>query len=258
MRCVVLGAAGSRPGNGEPCSGYLVSTDTTTILVDCGFGVAAALTGTMAVADLDAVVVTHRHLDHCVDVLGLYAVLRHRDQQVPVHAAPEVQESLTAMITPHRRDEWRWHLPMTTLVAGDVVRIGDLEIAAHASDHPPPTVSLRITDGDGAVLAYSSDSGGGGDLAACLHDADVALVEASWQERDDDRWGDGHMTSARAGEVARDAGVRALVLTHLRPHLDPQHSLAEAAVHFDGPLRVARPGMTLDVSAGRTSKEPVS
>lgn len=258
MRCMVLGAAGSRPGNGEPCSGYLVSTDTTTILVDCGFGVASAVTGLMDVTDLDAVVVTHRHLDHCVDVLGLYAVLRRRDVHIPVHAAPEVEESLTAMITPHRRDEWRSRLPMTTLEAGDVVQVGDLEVAAHASDHPPPTVSLRLTDGDGAVLAYSSDSGGGGDLAACLRDADVALVEASWQERGDDRWGDGHMTAARAGEVAHGAGVRDLVLTHLRPHLDPQHSLAEAAAHFDGPLRVARPGMALDVSAGRTTSQAVS
>lgn len=248
MQCHVLGASGSRPGNGEPCSGYLVSTGATTVLVDCGFGVVTALTGMMNPRDLDAVFITHRHLDHCIDVLGLHAILRRTNTSVAVHAAAEVAATTEAMITPHRRDQWRSLLPMTTMQPGDSITVGDLSVAAHASDHPVPTVSLRFTDATGAVLAYSSDSAGGGDLAACVADADVALVEASWQEADDDRFGDGHMTARRAGEVGRDGRVGQLVLTHLRPHLDPEMSRTEAATAHDGPVLVARAGMVFDVA----------
>lgn len=250
MRCDVLGATGSRPGRGRACSGYLVSTPTTTVLVDCGFGVATALTGRMDPVDLDAIVVTHRHLDHCIDLLGVYAVLRRTTDSVVVYAAPEVEETLGRIITDNRQDQWRARLPMTLFDAGDTVDIGDLTITAHASDHPVPTISLRITDATGAVLAYSSDSGGGGDLAGCAAGADVLLSEASWQVDDHDRLGDGHMTALQAAEVARDAGVGRLVLTHLRPHLDPARSVAEAATAYDGPIVVATEGMVFSVEAG--------
>lgn len=258
MWCDVLGASGSRPGRGLGCSGYLVSTQTTRVLVDCGFGVATALTGRMEPADLDAIVVTHRHLDHCIDLLGVYAVLRRTAASVVVHAAPEVEETLGRIITDNRREHWRARLPMTLFDAGDTVEVGDLTIAAHASDHPVPTISLRITDATDAVLAYSSDSGGGGDLAGCADGADVLLAEASWQVDDDDRLGDGHMTARRAAEVARDAGVGHLVLTHLRPHLDPARSVAEATTAFDGPIVVATEGMviTVEARAGHPSSHP--
>ena len=249
MRCDVLGATGSRPGRGMACSGYLVSTESTTVLVDCGFGVATALTGRMEAADLDAIVVTHRHLDHCIDLLGVYAVLRRTASTVPVHAAPEVAETLGRTITDNRLQEWRARLPMTPFDAGDTVTVGEITIAAHASDHPVPTISLRITDAAGAVLAYSSDSGGGADLVGCAADADVLLAEASWQVDDQDRLGDGHMTALQAAEVAREAGVARLVLTHLRPHLDPARSVAEAATAFDGPIAVATDGMVFTVGA---------
>jgi ribonuclease BN (tRNA processing enzyme) len=247
MRCDVLGATGSRPGRGMACSGYLVTTDATRVLVDCGFGVATALTGRMDPADLDAIVVTHRHLDHCIDLLGVYAALRRTASSVPVLAAPEVEETVGRIITDNRLEEWRSRLPMTLFDAGDVVTVGDLTIAAHASDHPVPTVSLRLTDATGAVLAYSSDSGGGADLMACAAGADVLLAEASWQVDDQDRLGDGHMTALQAAEVARDAGAAWLVLTHLRPHLDPARSAAEAATAFGGPITVATDGMVFTV-----------
>ncbi len=246
MHCDVLGATGSQPGRGRACSGYLVTSGDTTILVDCGFGVATALTGLMDPADLDAIIVTHRHLDHAIDLLGIWAVMRRDDVQVPVHAAEEVEETVMAMVTPHRRDTFRKRLPITTLRSGDELRFGPLKVAAHHSDHGVPTVSLRITDDAGGVLAYSSDSAGGGDLLACARDADVFVAEASWQDGEEQA-GDGHMTAHRAGEVATEAGVGRLVLTHLRPHLDPSTSIVQATQSWSGPLVVAHQGMRLEI-----------
>ena len=251
MQVRVIGCSGSQPGRGQACSGYLVSTSTTRVLIDCGFGVAARLTGLLDPADLDAIVVTHRHLDHSIDLLGLFRVLWAGEGVVAVHAAAEVDDALLPMVHDHRRDDWERICPWTTVSPGDTWTIGDLDVVAHASDHRVPTVSLRLQGPDGASIAYSSDSGGDDELVACARDVDLLLAEATWQGRDDERRGDGHMTATRAARIAVAAGARSLVLTHLRPELDPAVSRAEASAVYDAAVVVARDGLALTVEAGR-------
>lgn len=242
MQLDVLGSAGSQPGAGLNCSGYLVRTEQANVLVDCGFGVASRVTGVLDPTELDAVVVTHRHLDHSIDLLGLFRVMWAGDDEVPVFAADEVEEALVPMVKDDRRPDWERVFPWTTVGPGDTWRIGDLELAAIEADHPVPTVSLRLAQDGGPTLAYSSDTGGGPALEACARDADLFLCEATWQGRDDDRRGDGHLTAIRAGSIAASAEASRLVLTHLRPHLDPDVSRQEAATTFSGPVDVARDG----------------
>ncbi len=247
MRVDVLGCAGSRPGGGQACSGYLVTSGSTLILVDAGFGVASRLTGLLDPGDLDAIVVSHRHLDHSIDVLGLFRSLWAGEAVVPVFAAPEVEESLTRLVGDHRRADWDRVLPWTTVTPGDTWRVGDVDLSAFASDHPVPTVSLRIADPSGATLCYSADSGGGADLVDCARGADLFLCEATWQTGTAGDGGDGHLAAADAGRIATDAAVGRLLLTHLRPDLDPATSVAEAAATFAGPVEVARDGDRHDV-----------
>lgn len=246
MQLDVVGCAGSGPGAGQACSGYLVSSGSTRILVDAGFGVASRLTGLLDPGDLDAIVVSHRHLDHSIDVLGLFRALWAGEACVPVFAAPEVQELLTRLVGAHRRADWDRVLPWSTVTAGDTWRVGDVDLAAFASDHPVPTVSLRLASPSGVTLAYSADSGGGGDLVDCARDADLFLCEATWQDADAGDTGAGHLTATDAGRIATAAGASRLVLTHLRPHLDPATSTAEAATTFHGPVAVARDGDRFD------------
>ena len=56
------------------------------------------------------------------------------------------------------------------------------------------------------------------------------------------------LSSARdAGRQAADAGVGTLVLTHLLPGTDRRRSAAAARAEFGGPIKVARPGLRLEV-----------
>ncbi len=242
MQVDVVGCAGSGPGGGQACSGYLVTSGSTRMLVDAGFGVASRVTGLVEPGDLDGIVVSHRHLDHSIDVLGLFRALWAGEAVVPVFAAPEVEESLTRLVGDHGRPDWDRVLPWTTVAAGDTWRVGELEVTAFASDHPVPTVSLRVADASGATLAYSADSGGGAGLVDCAREVDLFLCEATLQAADDDEPDSGHLSAAAAGRVATTARVRRLVLTHLRPHLDPATSVAEAATTWDGPVAIARDG----------------
>lgn len=247
MRLDVVGCAGSQPGEGQACSGYLVTADTTRILVDCGFGVAARLTGLVDPARLDGIVITHRHLDHAIDLLGLFRVLWAGDDVVPVFAADEVQEALLPLVKQARRPDWERVFPWTTVADGDTWDVGGVALTAVLADHPVPTVSVRLVGADGTAMAYSSDTGGDAALVTCAADSDLFLCEATWQGSDDDRRGDGHLTARRAGAIATRARASRLVLTHLRPHLVPDESVAEACQTFDGPVDVARDGDTFEV-----------
>ena len=99
MELTVLGCSGSfgAPGGGA-CSGYLLRSGDTSIWIDCGNGTFGHLQEHVAVEDLTAVVLTHGHPDHCVDIYGLHVLLRYgiEREDVPVFA-PEGLEQLPAV-----------------------------------------------------------------------------------------------------------------------------------------------------------------
>lgn len=68
LSVTVLGSAGTFPQVDNPCSGYLVRTPSTTIWVDAGPGTFAALQGHVALADVDAIVLSHEHPDHWIEL----------------------------------------------------------------------------------------------------------------------------------------------------------------------------------------------
>ena len=75
MELVVLGCCAGMPGGGQASSGYLVATSRCRILLDCGPGVAVALSAHGGAGGLDAIVVTHLHPDHCYDLLPIGTTL---------------------------------------------------------------------------------------------------------------------------------------------------------------------------------------
>jgi ribonuclease BN (tRNA processing enzyme) len=99
---------------------------------------------------------------------------------------------------------------------------------------------------DGATLAYTGDTGPTPALDDLARDVDLLLAEASFRAVDVNP-PDLHLTGADGGLVAKRAGVRRLVLTHVPPWYDPEDALAEAVAQYDGPVELARAGATYDV-----------
>jgi len=130
------------------------------------------------------------------------------------------------------------------VVAGDQ-RIGPFDVTAARMAHPVETYGYRLTH-DGAVLAYSADTGPTDTLVKLADGADLLLCEAAFHDGRD-VVPDLHLTGSEAGAHARRAGAARLVLTHLPPWNDPDRTLREATSAYDGPVEVARPGMTFDL-----------
>ena len=90
MRITVLGKSPAWQDAGGACSGYLVQEGETTLLLDCGNGVFGKLRERVDYTDVDAVLISHMHADHFIDLIPYsYALLlTPRQQPVPVAGPP--------------------------------------------------------------------------------------------------------------------------------------------------------------------------
>jgi ribonuclease BN (tRNA processing enzyme) len=241
MELTVLGCAGSHPGPGRLCSGYLVRSGATSVMLDAGNGSTANLQRLMAIRDLDAFVISHRHVDHCIDLIGAFYALRFDpdfDRQIPLYGAAEVHETLTGLMSADSSMAFDEVFAHTQVGDGDETDIGPFHLRFANSLHAAPAVSIRV-EVEGYALVYSGDSAGGPDLVEIASGADLFLCESSWTG-DAASYPPGvHLTAREAGRIATEAGVGKLVLTHITGGTDRGLALEEAAGAFAGPVELA-------------------
>ncbi len=261
MRVTVVGCAGSFPSPSSPASCYLVEARDTDgrhwrVVLDLGNGALGQLQSYLGpgvhLADLDAVLLSHLHPDHCLDMCGLYVALVYDPSglpsgRIPVYGPTNTFERLERAYGEHERGSLAKSFDVRSWVEGEPVQIGPFTITPRRVEHPVEAYGLRV-ECAGAVLAYSGDTDSCQALVELSRDADVLLAEASFVEGRDAVRGV-HLTGRRAGQAADAAGVRRLVLTHQPIWTDPQVTSAEAREVYSGPVDVARPGLTLTLSA---------
>ncbi len=246
MRLVVLGSNGTYPTPGRPASGYIVSGSVDVVL-DLGPGTFPALLARGSTPA--AVVLTHRHGDHCLDVLPLLNHLRFDRPEVrgiPLLAPEGVVEALAAFAGAEPGHAFFEVFSPEVISPGGTAGFGDLELGFGAAEHPVPAVSIAVTDGRRRMV-YSGDTGPGGTLEDMAAGAHLLLCEATYQGTRSPGRSPFHLNAAEAGDTAARAGVGSLIVTHVTPTLDEGVSVAEAAERFDGPVSHAVPGMEVEI-----------
>lgn len=244
MKLDVLGSAGTYPVADMPASGYLVSAGDSRVLCDAGFGAFAELTRRIDPDVLDAVVLSHRHPDHCADFLALYHALAFGPFEVrglPVFCAPGVEVRLAEFLGAGEGHVFFEIFDFHEVGETNHVEVGAIDIRFAVSSHPVPTIASRF-EAEGRSLTYSADTGPGGGFPDLAMGSNVMLSEASLQGERDEHHYVQHLTAAEAGAIARAADVDKLILTHLPPSLDRERSRREAAAAFGGEVAVASPG----------------
>lgn len=242
----VVGCSGSYPGPDSPASCYLVqATDalrTWSLVLDMGNGALGTLQRYVDPLKVDAVLLSHLHADHCVDMTSYYVLRKYHPSgtqpRIPVWGpkgtAKRLAKAYDLPRKPGMREEFSFR------VYAKPISLGPFTIEPFEVDHPVPAYGLRVS-AFGKVLAYSGDTGPTDALFEIAADADLFLCEASFRECDDNP-PSLHLTGKEAGEIATRSRAKRLVVTHVPPWHDAQEILAEAKDAYDGPLQLAAQG----------------
>jgi ribonuclease BN (tRNA processing enzyme) len=261
LTLTILGSGPAAPNPGGACSGYLVRHGERAVLMDCGSGIAGRLAQHVPANRLQGVAISHLHPDHYFDLVPLYYLLKFGDPR-PADLEPRLAvyvppggKAFLRRLTEHiaaKSDMLDDALDVREYAADCATVIGGLEFTFHAVQHYVLSHAMRVRSAEGALLVFSSDVGPCPQLIEAAQDADLflcesALLDTSEDEPDPRRRG--HMTALEAGQAARAAGARRLVITHCRSgERYDAHHLNGARRTFDGPVEIAREGQTYVVS----------
>ncbi len=273
----VKGGPAISPNSSMPTS-ILVRMGGQTILVDAGLGAAAAVCRTGArLTDLDAVLITHLHSDHYLELGPLLhtAWCAGLKRPLPVFGPsglPEYWQGFVASmrydIETRTADEGRpdFHglFRLHTIDETSRLTLGGVTVTALRNHHPPITESYALRlEGGGHSVVLSGDTAPMAEMADFARGADLLVHEAMLPDQiraicdrmgyADDRLFDhimrSHTPAAEAAQIAARAGVKALALNHFVPNEGPGTEAAvwraEAAPHFDGTLHIGRDGMEI-------------
>jgi ribonuclease BN (tRNA processing enzyme) len=246
FKVTVLGSSGMFATRDRAASGYLVRSDDLTVWVDAGGGTWRNLLRHVDYDQIDAIVLSHRHPDHTIDLFQmLHARLHGGDEPLP--PIPLIANSETLERVDSYVGDLSEAFNFTEVAAAGSIKLGSLALSFFQMQHWCDTLGLRMEDSDGS-WAYSSDTGPEGDILELARDVDLFVCEATIQDSDPESIG--HLRASQAGSFAASAGVGRLVLTHLPPASDLGLSLAEADATCEGiSLELADDGKVYEVGA---------
>ena len=211
--------------------------------MDLGQGSFAELSRYREPADVEAVLISHLHPDHFVDLVPARHYLKYEAINpggVEVHGPAELAARLDGLFAEHGFLDGisvAALAPGTRTVAGFTVEAGRVT-------HIPDSFGFRLSTGDGPGLVYSGDCGVADDLAPLIRPGDVVLCEAAYGAAPQ---GDPiHLNSEAAATVASRGGAARLILTHLLDRSDHDAAVSAAAAIFGPEVTVAEPGLRVE------------
>lgn len=258
MRATVLGGYAALTSTGAGCSGYLIRDGAIAIVADLGPGTLAELRRQVDVRGLDAILISHGHLDHILDLGALHHLLNYSptvlDSKIPLFLPPGSSAQF---------DLWERALYGGTGVAAMLdetflvseydptaeVSIGEITVRFAPTVHPLQAWAMRFTARFGGSIGYTADTGPSALLDPLFDGVDVLISEATLIDADGPYVTRGHLTAAEAGQLALRARASTLILAHRWEELDGETLASEAAKAFKGRILLAAPGRTVD--AGR-------
>jgi ribonuclease BN (tRNA processing enzyme) len=243
MQLTVIGAGPAYTNwAGSTGAAYLIRAAGSALLLDLGQGSFPRLAGELDPADLDAIVVSHLHPDHYIDLVPLRHYLRWEAprRHVRVIAPDRLAWRLDAL-----HEEYGWAaqaLDIEPLTVGSR-RVAAFDLESRRVAHTDSSFAFRVSvaDGSGPGLVYSGDCGRAEDLDPLIRPGDALLCEASF--------GPGpiipgplHLDGPAVGALAARTGAGRVLLTHLLMGYDRAATVESVRAIFDGPVELVEPG----------------
>ena len=259
----MLGKSPSWQDAGGACSGYLIEDGDTALLLDCGNGVFGKLRQKRDYTEIAAVVISHLHADHMLDLVPYAYALTYAPRQQPVPVPPWPGTDSPArprlIAPPNATETFRrivgcWGnddlidnaFQLEEYDAASTPEVGSLRLRFGEVQHFTETYAVEIRSTNGGRFTFGADCRPGEELVQFAEGTDLLLVEATLPrpERTGVR---GHLTPQEAGDHARRAGARSVVLTHISDELDQVWARKQASEAFGAPVDVAREGAVYEL-----------
>ena len=242
---IVLGSAASVPDGEHDTVSLALRGPGWAVPIDCGgsslhkldrFGV--------ALEEIHAVILTHRHADHMYGlpmlVQGLW--LGGREAPLPVYGPAQALDKACQLLALFELDEregmfdLEWH-PLPLREGRSVLTVNDVQVTSTPVVHAGnDTLALRFDNtATGRSIVYSSDTEPCPEMVRLSGSADLLLHEATGEHP-------GHSSPVEAAEIGREAGALQLVLIHYPVHGVNLDAWRRRAAGFPGPVTLAQDG----------------
>lgn len=252
MQITIVGTGTVVPSLRRRQSCVVVHAGGETLVFDLGSG---AVRG-MLQADLDPFAVdriffTHFHPDHTVDAVPLLFAINHGSREKrtrPLHVAGpepfvEFWTSLMKVWGKWMAGDYATLLSELPRECPSPIELAGCHLSWAPAEHRRESIAYRLDAGYNAFV-YTGDTEYSESIVELARDADTLLIECAVP---DDTPMPGHLTPSGAASIAREAGVKRVVLTHIYPVGDLLDLVAEVGKGFDGEVIVAEDGLTLKI-----------
>jgi ribonuclease BN (tRNA processing enzyme) len=212
VKLEILGCATPFPRRDNPCSGYLLSGDESTVLLDCGSGIFAALLEVMSPNELSGVWISHMHPDHFADLPALanWALNTPDARKLRVFGPHGWDRRLNFFLSGEATSDLSEKIfEVNYIENGDSPELGGLRFHSRMVHHSVTGYGVRVSNGR-TSFAYSGDTGPCESLSKLAANVDLFLCEAGSESP-----AEYHLTAQQAYQIAVEAGARELVLTHI-------------------------------------------
>lgn len=237
MKLTVLGNNGPYPKAGGACSGFLLDSGETKVVLDFGNGVLSRLQHYIDIEEISAIILSHLHSDHISDIMILrYAadiklMTGQMEKPIKVYAPAEPIEEFNRL-------KYKEALELIKIDPEEKLMIGDLKISFEEMVHGFKDYAICI-EKDHKKFVYSGDTCLNDRIVDFARNADLFVCEAGLLERDDKCIRALHLTAKEAAQIAKAAGVKRLLLTHFLPGIKAEQYINEATSVYDGIMELA-------------------
>jgi ribonuclease BN (tRNA processing enzyme) len=256
VKMTVLGGSAAGPNTGAGCSGYLIDSGNTRLILDLGPGTLPELRRHTDFRTLDGIVLSHLHLDHMLDLAALRFALAYNPVKppasVPLWLPPQGSAKLDHLARAFADEGAEADFFSSVFQVDEFdpdrgIAIGDVSISFSPTVHYVPCWAMLLALPDDATLGYTADTGPAAPLSSFFAGVDVLISEATLAEPGDGPADlRGHLTAIEAASLAKHAGARTLILSHLWEELGFERAREAAAAVFTGNLVVAHPGTVVE------------
>ena len=256
MKLTILGGSAAGGNTGAGCSGYLLNSGESNVVLDLGPGVLPELRKHADFRTLEGIVISHLHLDHTLDLGALRFALAYNPnppaQPIPLWMPPGGRAFLDAFSTafrdePDENDFFTSVFDIAEYDPSGSISVGDVSITFRKTIHYIPCWAMRVHTPGSPDLLYTADTGPASKLVDFGEGCQVVVAESGTLDGEGESFEErGHLTPQEAGTLAESIGAKTLVLTHLWEEYDFDVYRERAASAFEGELMIAAPGVSME------------